>query len=259
MRRWLIRDENGEPVGMWSILRDITEKKMRERELERVNAELRGYAHTVSHDLKNPLHEVSFSAHTLDMLMDRPDTEENRQYIADVLEIIKKGLDRANRLIDNVLTLAESGQVPHDVRPVDVAEKIDEVLEERSVEMEVRGIQVLKDSDMGVVMASPTHIYQLFSNLIKNAFEHCDSESPVIEVRGLGKANGEHRYLVRDNGSGIPVDLIDRIFIPFSHGSSGQTGIGLSIVDRITRVYAGDIKAYNDSGACFEFSLRDYQ
>ena len=108
-------------------------------------------------------------------------------------------------------------------------------------------------------MASPTHIYQLFSNLIKNAFEYCDSDSPIIEVRALDKANGEHRYLVRDNGSGIPADLIERIFIPFSRGSSGQTGIGLSIVDRITRVYAGDVKAYNDSGACFEFSLRDYE
>jgi PAS domain S-box-containing protein len=259
IRRWLIRDEAGQPVAMWSILRDITEKKLRDKELERVNAELRGYAHTVSHDLKNPIHEVSFSCHTLDMLMDREDTEENRQYIAQVLEVMKHGLDRANDLIEGILALAESGQVPQDVAPVDVGAKLEEVLSERSMEMEMRGIKVVRDDDLGVVQASPMHIYQLFSNLIKNAFEHCDNEWPVVEVRAVGESGGSHRYLVRDNGSGIPPEIIDTIFVPFTRGDSGQTGIGLSIVERITRVYAGDIKAYNDSGACFEFSLRDFE
>ena len=259
IRRWLIRDEAGQPVAMWSILRDITEKKLRDKELERVNAELRGYAHTVSHDLKNPIHEVSFSCHTLDMLMDREDTEENRGYIAQVLEVMKHGLDRANDLIEGILALAESGQVPQDVAPVDVGAKLDEVLSERAMEMEMRGIKVVRDEDLGVVQASPTHIYQVFSNLIKNAFEHCDNDWPVVEVRAVGESGGSHRYLVRDNGSGIPPEIMDTIFVPFSRGDSGQTGIGLSIVERITRVYAGDIKAYNDSGACFEFSLRDFE
>ena len=259
IRRWLIREETGEPLAMWSILRDITEKKMREAELQRVNAELRGYAHTVSHDLKNPIHEVSFSCHTLDMLMDREDTEENRRYIAEVLEVMKHGLDRANDLIENILALAESGQVPQDVAPVDVGAKLEEVLSERAMEMEMRGIKVVRDADLGVVQASPTHIYQLFSNLIKNAFEHCDNDSPVVEVRQVSESGGSHCYLVRDNGSGIPPDIIDNVFVPFSRGDSGQTGIGLSIVERITRVYAGEIKAYNDSGACFEFSLCDLE
>ncbi len=259
IRRWLIADESGEPVAMWSMLRDITEKKLREKELERVNAELRGYAHTVSHDLKNPIHEVSFSCHTLDMLMDREDTEENRQYIAEVLEVMKHGLNRANKLIENILALAESGQVPLDVAPVDIGAKLEEVLSERAAEMEMRGIKVVRDEDLGFVKASPTHIYQLFSNLIKNAFEYCDNDWPVIEVRSVGDSGGGHRYLVKDNGSGIPADIMDKVFVPFSRGDSGQTGIGLSIVERITRVYAGDVKAYNDSGACFEFLLRDFE
>jgi len=46
--------------------------------------------------------------------------------------------------------------------------------------------------------------------------------------------------------------------VPFSRGKAGDTGIGLSIVERIARVYGGQVKAYNDSGACFEFSLYDY-
>ena len=259
IRRWLIADESGEPVAMWSMLRDITEKKLREKELERVNAELRGYAHTVSHDLKNPIHEVSFSCHTLDMLMEREDTEENRRYIAEVLEVMKHGLDRANKLIENILALAESGQVPLDVAPVDIGAKLEEVLSERAAEMEMRGIKVVRDEDLGFVKASPTHIYQLFSNLIKNAFEYCDNDWPVIEVRSVGDSEGGHRYLVKDNGSGIPADIMDKVFVPFSRGDSGQTGIGLSIVERITRVYAGDVKAYNDPGACFEFLLRDFE
>ena len=117
----------------------------------------------------------------------------------------------------------------------------------------------MRDEDLGFVKASPTHIYQLFSNLIKNAFEYCDNDWPVIEVRSVGDSEGGHRYLVKDNGSGIPADIMDKVFVPFSRGDSGQTGIGLSIVERITRVYAGDVKAYNDLGACFEFLLRDFK
>ena len=52
---------------------------------------------------------------------------------------------------------------------------------------------------------------------------------------------------------------MDRIFVPFFKGESGDTGIGLSTVEKIVKVYGGDITAYNDGGACFEFRIKDYR
>ena len=98
----------------------------------------------------------------------------------------------------------------------------------------------------------------MFANLIKNAIRHVDSEEPVIEIRLLSSGNGINRYLVRDNGPGIPEDLIPDIFSLFVKGKEGDKGIGLSIVEKIVKTYDGEIKAYNDNGACFEFTLKDY-
>jgi signal transduction histidine kinase len=65
--------------------------------------------------------------------------------------------------------------------------------------------------------------------------------------------------LVRDNGSGIPPDLLGRLFIPFVKREGGGSGTGLAIVEKIVKIYNGSIRAYNDNGACFEFVLHDYQ
>jgi signal transduction histidine kinase len=65
--------------------------------------------------------------------------------------------------------------------------------------------------------------------------------------------------VVRDNGAGIDPGVLDKIFLPFfKHQSSGY-GIGLSAVDKITRIYGGSITAYNDMGACFRVTLKDLQ
>ncbi|MFH1150862.1 MAG: PAS domain S-box protein [Actinomycetota bacterium] len=251
--------EGDEPVGVRGIVTDITEQKRREQEYERANAELLGYAHTVSHDLKNPLHDVTMAAYTFEQLLERPLSAEIQVFMDETLTAMKNGLERANDLIDDLLMLAESGQVPKEVVPVDVSEKVDEILAERSNELEIRGVTVRRDEDLGRIVASPTHIYQVFTNLIKNAIVYNDSIEPLLEIKALEPGeSGGHRFLVRDNGPGIPADLLDNIFVPFTRGEAGDTGIGLSIVEKITRVYGGEVKAFNDGGACFELVLYDY-
>lgn len=259
IRRWLITDDEGNPVAMWSLDRDITEQKEREKEIEQANAALKGYAHTVSHDLKSPIHQVTLASYTLERLLEVEQTPEVQQNKQESIDALRSGLDRANNLIDEMLVLAESGQVPREVVAVDVSETVKEVLTERESDVLIKGVSVRADDDLGVVVASPTHVYQIFSNLVKNAINYNDNPEPSLEIRALpDDGTGAHRYLVRDNGSGIPEDLLEEIFVPFSRGKAGDTGIGLSIVERIARVYGGQVKAYNDSGACFEFSLYDY-
>jgi signal transduction histidine kinase len=108
------------------------------------------------------------------------------------------------------------------------------------------------------VKASETHVYQVFANLVRNAIKYNDSEGAEIGIYPVHAAgDSENWFHVRDNGSGIPEEDLDNIFTPFFKGETGETGIGLSIVEKILRIYHGDIRVYNDDGACFEFTFRD--
>lgn len=242
------------------LARDITERKRREEELQRINTELEGFAHTVSHDLRGPLTTITLASDNLREILKLPRTDENELEIEELVEMISNSVDKSDGLIEDLLALAESGQAPGEVSAVDVGEIVERVIEERAGDIEEKEITVMVDDNLGHIMANPTQTYQLFSNLIGNAIKHNDSRKPVIEVSYLGDdERGAHRYLVRDNGSGIPPEELDKIFIPFFKGETGETGIGLSIVEKIVKVYGGEIKAYNDNGACFEFVLKDYQ
>ena len=242
------------------LARDITERKRKEEEVQRINVELEGFAHTVSHDLRGPLTVITLASHNLREVLKLPRTDENELEIEELTEMIGSSVDRSSGLIEDLLTLAESGQAPSEVSDVDVGEIVERVLEERAGDIEEKEITVKVDDDLGQVMANPTQTYQLFSNLIGNAIKHNDSRKPVIEVSYLGDDElGAHRYLVRDNGSGVPPEELDKIFIPFFKGETGETGIGLSTVEKIVKVYGGEIRAYNDNGACFEFTLTDYE
>ena len=254
----IIRDSEGQPKALIGITRDMTSRKLAEEKLLELNRELEGYAHAVSHDLRSPLASIMAANKTLQYMLKNPVPEDVGTSIDELIEIIDKNLEVSRALIEDLLVLAESGQVPREIQDVDVDAVVDRTLDEKAEAIRKRGVNMDVDDDLGRVSANPTHIYQLFSNLIANAIKHNDSKNPVVKVSHLGDdENVGHRYLVRDNGSGLPPEALDQIFVPFFKGKTGETGIGLAIVDKIVGVYGGTIKAYNDRGACFEFTLMD--
>jgi len=180
-----------------------------------------------------------------------------RPYIKEVAELIIHGSVKAAAFIDELLLLAESGQVPKEIENVDVDEEVRLIITDKSLQAD--GVK-FNTNDLGTVVASPTHVYQIFSNLISNAVRFTNSDEPRIDILRLPSEEGSvHRFLVKDNGPGIPEEIMDKIFIPFTKDKEkGETGIGLSIVERMVKVYGGDIRAYNDNGACFEFTLKDF-
>jgi len=253
-----IRDEDGNPIGVYGVSRDITERKRYENELKKMNEELKGFAHTVSHDLKGPLATLMGANKTLQLLLRDPDVKDFREDILEMTEIIDVGTGRAEKLISDLLSLAETAQVPTEVSEVDVSEVVEKVLIDIADDIEDKAIDISVGDDLGSVTANPTHVYQVFLNLIGNAVKHNDSAAPAIEIVSLPSDDDRHRYLVRDNGDGIPPADLERIFIPFFKGRPGSTGIGLSTVEKILDVYGGEIRAYNDDGACFDFCMRDF-
>ena len=177
----------------------------------------------------------------------------------ELIDSIKKNIEKAHDLITSLLSLAEIGLVPDNVESVDVGGVVGDVLEEHKAVLAEENIVVKVGDDLGHIIANPAQIHQIFANLIGNALEYARNEHTVIEISYLGgDENGNRRYLVRDNGPGIPENLMDRLFLPFVSQKIGGKGLGLAIVKAIVRTYGGRMRAYNDvNGACVEFSLRD--
>jgi len=258
LRVWPLVDRRDRLLGRLVMLHDVTEMRETQEELKRINAELDMYAHTVSHDLKGPLAALHTASESLARLLSMPETEQRNDYIDKIADIIVRNTNKADDLVNGLLSLAEAGQKPVDVDGVKIDRILRRVVEERQGEIEAKGVRV-NYSGLQSVRADRTHMYQLFANLVGNSIKHNTSPDPLVEVRLLESSAGFHKYLVRDNGKGVPPDDLDRIFNPFYEAGEGGTGIGLATVARIVLVYRGEINAYNDNGACFEFTLYDYQ
>ncbi len=233
--------------------RDLTD------ELVASNRELEGFAHTVSHDLKGPLTGMLLGAEVLGRLLGQMGLAEGNKDIAQALDVIEKTIWRSTYLIDDMLALAEAGREPVDISEVDVSDVVDSVLEENASACTEKGVMVVVSKDLGRVTASPTQIYQVFSNLVRNCIKYCDNKKPVISIERVSNGGRNHKFLVRDNGSGIPPEIVNHMFEPFFKGVGGGTGIGLATVEKIVTTCGGGIRAYNKEGACFEFTIKDYE
>ncbi len=224
-------------------------------QLRAANSKLEEYASTVSHDLKGPLASVSGA---IDMAIAEVGRKDADRQI-EILEIASGSLERAYFLIDSLLTTAEDTGESPSPGSQDVGVIVRSVIAEQQDLIQKKGASVDVSGDLGSVKADPTCLYQVFSNLLSNAVRHNTAPDPRVEVRRLpDESEGVHRFLVRDNGNGISSEDLADLFQPFRrHGASGGTGIGLAIVERNVNACGGRIQAYNDGGACFEFTLVD--
>jgi len=118
-------------------------------------------------------------------------------------------------------------------------------------------ITVKKPSEQLLVLADEKLISQVLINLVKNAVEALDQqETGEIELIGRENAAGQVEIVVRDNGPGIPSELMEEIFVPFFTTRENGSGIGLSLSRQIMRLHGGSLKASSIPGKETSFILR---
>lgn len=231
--------EDGECIGLVSVLRDITDRYEIEEELQRKNERLDEFASLVSHDLRNPLNVASGR---LELARQECESEH--------LDAAAQAHDRMEELIDDLLTLARSGESVSDVEPVDLGEAVTGCWS--NVETAEATLQF--DID-GVIRADPSRLQQLFENLFRNAVEH-GGEDVTITVDRLEKESG---FFVADDGPGIPAEKRSDVF-DTGYSTGEGTGVGLSIVDQIAEAHdwTATITNGRSGGARFEFTNVDF-
>ena len=224
--------------------------------LREQNESLEAYAHTVAHDLKNPLNVVlNFAS----LLKEEPGL--SPQTLEDLGYIIESAR-RMNHIIHDLLLLAQIRI--EDVRPapVPMSPVADEVLSRLRMEIESTHANVTLPREWMDAMGIAPWIQAVWVNFVSNAMKYGGSP-PQIELTCAADPErpGFVRYGVSDNGPGIPPEEMRRIFKEFSRvgGSKAEGhGIGLSICRRILRKLGGDVGVENhtDSPGCtFYFVL----
>lgn len=249
-RGWPVRSEEGEFLYVVGIAEDITamreaqealgainaelEQRVEERTqaLVEVNRELDAFAYSISHDLRAPLRAMQGYADALveDYGPDLP--AEGKGYVRRIMA----SAGRMEHLIEDILAYSRLAQSEISVRSVSLSAIVDQVLTDNAEIIMSSEAEVEVVRPMASVLASPSVLRQVLSNLISNALKFvAPGERPKVKL-WMQTSEEVVRLWIEDNGIGIALDHQDRIFEPFQrlHGIEHfpGTGIGLAIVRR---------------------------
>lgn len=257
-----VKDQQGRLTHFIGIQTDITERKHQEtelarktRELAQSNAELQQFAYVASHDLQEPLRMVASYTELLGKRYKGKLDQDADEFIGYAVG----GAIRMQRLIHDLLEYSRVGSERKSFEQTDCEVVFQQVLDNLSASIRDRHAEVTHDP-LPIVHANPTHLTQVFQNLIGNALKFQGESPSKIHVGAKALPDG-WEFSVRDNGVGIPADQLDRIFAIFQrlHGQSEYpgTGIGLAICKRIVEKYGGQIRVESEpgKGSTFYFTL----
>jgi PAS domain S-box-containing protein len=225
---------DGDALGFAGIGRDISETLEYERRLEQQNERLEEFASVLSHDLRNPLNVAE----------GRLDIERDRRE-SDHLDAVAEAHDRMETLIEELLMLAQEGDIATDRQPVPLHERA----EESWTTIATDEASLAVEDDLRV-RADGSRLQQLLENLFRNAIDH---GSTSVQVR-LGALPDRSGFYVADDGSGIPESERGRVFESgYTTGGDG-IGEGLSIVKRVADAHGWSVRVTEsrDGGARFE-------
>jgi two-component system OmpR family sensor kinase len=217
----------------------------------------RAFIADASHELRTPLTVVRGQ---LEMLasQEQPSAEEVRR----VERLLQAEVARITRLVDDLLLLAKTEQTEFlKIQTIDLPIYVGELWDGVSL-LAPRRFE-LGPVPEGTLQADPDRVAQALRNLVSNAIEHTSAEGGLVSMH-MDLPGGERiRFMIEDNGPGIPADQLERVFDRFHRTdaardrASGGTGLGLSIVRAIAEAHGGRVAARNvhAGGARIEFEL----
>lgn len=246
------------PTGL-VVLQDVTE-------LARLERARRDFVANIGHELRTPLASIKLLVETLTHSV-RDDPEATQ----DFLRRIDVEVDGLTQMVRELLELSriESGQVPLELRAVDILELMERAAGRLRAQAERVGITLDVEASPSLPHAyvDPERVEQVLVNLLHNAikFNHPGGR---VKLRAEADSEAWLRVSVEDTGAGIPPDDLSRIFERFykvdkartsgrEREREGGTGLGLAIAKHIVQAHGGHIWAESKygEGSTFYFTL----
>lgn len=243
----LVRDENGEVTSMISVSRDVTERNRIEellRRSEKLNT-VGQLAAGVAHEIRNPLTTLRGFLQL---------QQQTHKVNPDHIDLMLSELDRINLIVSEFLILAKPQAIhfqERDVRIIlrDVISFLDSQAHLYSIEFKLKFTEALT-----YVHCEENQLKQVFINLLKNAIEAMPDGGRIwIE---LSRPKGEWVQIdIRDEGQGIPEDLMPHLGEPFITNKETGTGLGLMVSQRIIQGHRGMMEIESEVGAGTKVSI----
>ncbi|HSW08801.1 response regulator [Aquabacterium sp.] len=232
----------------------VDELERKSRELERATQAKSQFLATMSHEIRTPLNAIIGMA---GLLAEAPLSEEQHEFAT----IIRHSGDHLLTVINDILDFSrlESGQVPLESMPFDVATLVEECLDlvaGRAREKEIELTYELADDVPPTLQGDAGRVRQILVNFLSNAVKFTGRGEVVVSVSTTPAPDGQQALhcAVRDTGIGIAPDRFDRLFKSFSQvdGSIqrefGGTGLGLAICRRLAELMGGRVWAESEPG-----------
>lgn len=253
-----------------AAIRDITERKRAETDIQKLNQDLKQYtsqleaankelesfSYSVSHDLRAPLRTIDGFSHIL--LEDYGDILPIEAHTH--LERVRGAAQHMAELIDDLLNLAKVTRTPLQailVNLSEIAESAAKALSEADPDREVKLI-ITRDL---MVNGDANLLRIVLENLLSNAWKYTSKNALAVIEFGQQAGSRERTFYVRDNGVGFDMAYVNKLFGVFQRLHSASefpgTGVGLATVHRIIKIHGGNIwaEAEEGKGATFYFTL----
>ena len=268
-----LKDDSGKVIGASKIARDISERKRRESERQRLQDDLRKLAAdlsqadrrkneflaTLAHELRNPLAPMS------NMLEVVKRADGDRDVLKRAYDTIERQLGQMVRLVDDLLDL---NRITHDRlelrrSEVELASVVEQAVEVARPLLDSAGHQLMIELPREPIYlnADRARLAQVFGNLLNNSSKYTKPNGWISLT--ATPAGDEVVVSVKDNGAGIPPDKLNSIFDMFmqvdgtTESAQGGLGIGLTLVKRLAEMHGGSIEAKSaGEGQGSEFIVR---
>ncbi len=231
------------PGGVVVALEDVTDELRTERVL--AWGEM---AQQVAHEVKNPLTPMKLGIQHIRRAWEdgRPDFD----------QILVRNADAVLREIDRLAAIAQSfGRfgapaqgLGAPLEPVDVAAVIQEVMALYGASDGPVRFHRDVPPDLPTVRGRVPELKEVLVNLLENARDALREEGGNVVVEARALPGGDVLVEVRDDGAGIPAELMPRVFEPHFSTRSGGTGLGLAIVRRLAESWGGSVSLESDPG-----------
>ncbi|HUB81770.1 MAG TPA: ATP-binding protein [Bryobacteraceae bacterium] len=254
-RAHAMRDTDGNIVMWIGSATEIHEQKEKEQALRRANDDLQQFAYSASHDLREPIRNVTvYSEMVASRYKDVIDSE-GQMFLGFLVE----GGRRLAMLVNDLLAYTSAGTAELPEARVDANAVLKYSLASLAEAIRESGAEVTSDA-LPQVYIGEAHLQQVLQNLIANALKYHDANPPRIHISAV-RHSADWCFSVQDHGIGIDPQYKEKIFGVFKRlhtdRNFGGTGIGLAICKRVVERYGGRIWVESEpgKGATFFFTI----
>jgi signal transduction histidine kinase len=224
------RKENEERIKVQEEKKEILLQN-----LEKQNKELSDYAHAVSHDLKAPLRNIN----ALINWIKEDNVDKFDDQTLESFDMMFQNLEKMDHLIITILDYSSIDKIDTVSTNFNLNEAVNDCLNKLEIPS---NFKIIVSDALPNVHGNKQRMTQVFQNLVQNAIDYNESDTPLIEIDCV-ENEAFYTIHVKDNGIGIKKEYTDKIFDSFMklHNNFNSAGLGLSIAKRIIESKGGKI------------------